>query len=447
MLNIFIVEDDKWYAEIMRHYLSLNIDYVVEHYYSGKDCLKNLHKNPDVVCIDYSLADMHGGELVKEIIRQRDDIHFVIVSGQKDVQVAIDLLREKNVEDYIVKDDNTNERLRKAVLRIQEQKALKTELTSLKQELQTKYGFSKSIKGSSASIREVFRLMQKACETTINVSITGETGTGKELVAKCIHYNSSRKNKNFVAVNVTAIPKELIESELFGYEKGAFTGAYSHRIGKFEEANGGTLFLDEIADMDLNMQSKLLRVLQEREVVRIGSNRIIELNVRIIVATHKNLAEEVRNGSFREDIYYRLLGLPIQLPSLRSRKEDIAPLVDFFSDEFFKENKKKRKEFSKEAIKKLLNYSFPGNIRELKAIVELAIVLSENSEVTENDIVFNQLFSVSDLVASECSLKEYNNKIIKYYLDKYNNDVALVAQKLEIGKSTLYKMMQKGVLE
>jgi DNA-binding NtrC family response regulator len=284
--------------------------------------------------------------------------------------------------------------------------------------------------------------MQKALLSSISVSITGETGTGKELVAKAIHYNSPRKKAPFVAVNVSAIPSELIESEMFGFEKGAFTGAVGRRIGKFEEANGGTLFLDEIGDMDTNMQTKLLRVLQEEEFSRIGSNKVIKTNCRIMVATHKNLANEVKNGKFRQDLYYRLLGLPIELPPLRVREQDVIYLAKHFIKDFSKSNNLPKKELSNSAIKKLNKYDFPGNVRELKAIIELAMVLSTGEEITDTDITFNSSLGLDDLFNKEMTLKEYNQKIVEYYLKKNNDDIKIVAQKLDIGKSTIYRMMQ-----
>jgi DNA-binding NtrC family response regulator len=286
--------------------------------------------------------------------------------------------------------------------------------------------------------------MEKATTNNITVSITGETGTGKELVAKAIHYNSTRKKKSFVAVNVAAIPKELIESELFGHEKGAFTGAVARRIGKFEEAHKGTLFLDEIGEMDLNMQAKLLRVLQEREVTRVGGNELVKIDVRLIVATHKNLLEEVQKGNFREDLYYRLLGLPIVVPPLRDRGSDIILLAKYFVEQFCKENKMPLLKISSEAQKKLLQYAFPGNIRELKAMAELAAVMANDDSIQPDDITFNATRNTADLLLRESTLKEYNQMILKHFLQKYDNNVLLVAQKLDIGKSTIYRMIKNG---
>jgi DNA-binding NtrC family response regulator len=285
--------------------------------------------------------------------------------------------------------------------------------------------------------------MEKAVQTNITVSITGETGSGKEVVAKGLHYNSNRRKKSFIAVNVAAIPSELIESELFGYEKGSFTGADSARLGKFEEADGGTLFLDEIGEMPANMQSKLLRVLQEKEITRIGSSKTRKVDVRLVVATHKNLSQEVEAGNFREDLYYRLLGLPIELPPLRSRGNDILMLARHFVDAFGQENGLDNIEITESAREKLLKYSFPGNVRELKALMELGSVMCNENKIQDTDITFTSTRGISGLLIEEKSLKEYTIGIINHYLERYNNNVLLVAQKLDIGKSTIYRMLKE----
>jgi transcriptional regulator with PAS, ATPase and Fis domain len=275
------------------------------------------------------------------------------------------------------------------------------------------------------------------------VTITGETGTGKELVAKAIHYNSSRSDKPFVAVNVAAIPHDLIESELFGFEKGAFTGANYRRIGRFEEAHGGTLFLDEIAELDIALQAKLLRALQEKEIVRIGSNKPVKTDCRIIVATHQNLQELVLRKAFRQDLYYRLYGLHIELPPLRNRGNDLILLAKHFVNDFCKENELPAKTLSKSAVDKLLSYSFPGNIRELKSVMELAITLADNDEITHEHIVLENEALMPDITEQEMTLQEYNLRILKKYLEKYNNNTSVVAEKLGIGVATVYRMIKK----
>ncbi|OFY47674.1 MAG: regulator [Bacteroidetes bacterium GWF2_41_31] len=438
--KIFIVEDDRFYGELLKRHLQLNPENEVYLYLTGKDCLTNLHLKPDMISLDYRLPDFSGDSILKKVHFDYPDLPIVIVSGQEDVKTAVYLLKE-GAYDYFVKDQDTQDRLWNVANKIRENKQLKREINVLKEEVGKKYNFA-NIKGNSTAIKNVFSLMDRALKARITVSIIGETGTGKELVAKAIHYNSTRANQPFVAVNVAAIPSELIESELFGYEKGAFTGANARKIGKFEQANGGTIFLDEIGEMSLNMQSKLLRVLQENELSRLGGNTLIKLDVRLIVSTHKNLADEVKAGNFREDLYYRLLGLPIELPPLRQRGSDIIVLAKYFTDEFCGANNLPTKSISLKAQEKLMSYGYPGNVRELKAVIELAVVLSDTAEIDPESINFNTTDSISNFLLNECTLEEYNKRIVSYFLEKNDNNVVVTAKKLNIGKSTIYRMLK-----
>jgi DNA-binding NtrC family response regulator len=439
--RIFIVEDDPWYGEILGYHLSLNPDHEIYRYTTGKDCLQNLSKKPGLISIDYSLPDMNGVDLLKKIKEHNQNIPVVVISGQEDIATAVDLLK-KGASDYFIKDDNTKELLWNAVNRIKERQSLVDEVETLKEELGQKYEFNKAIKGNSPALLRIFSLLEKASRTNINVSITGETGTGKEVVAKAIHYNSERKKKPFVAVNMAAIPRELIESELFGHEKGAFTGAMARKAGKFEEANKGTIFLDEIAELDLSLQSKILRVLQERELIRVGGNEKVTLDARLIVATHKNLLDEVKKGTFREDLFYRVMGLPIDLPPLRERGNDILLLAKYFLDEFCKSNKLKLIVIGPDAMEKLMKYNYPGNVRELKAVMDLSAVMCDEEQIKAGDIYFAAASSNEVSVNEEKTMKDYTIDIIKHFLKKYDNNVIKVADKLDIGKSTIYKMIQ-----
>ncbi|GAB1447348.1 MAG: sigma-54 dependent transcriptional regulator [Bacteroidia bacterium] len=439
--TIFIVEDDTWYRNFLSYSVSLNPDYKVEAFADAKECLANLHKKPDLITVDYSLPGMNGAELIKKIKELDDHAQIMVISGQEDVGTAVELLK-LGVFDYIIKNEDTKPRLLNSINNALTNSALRSEISNLREDLGKKYDFSKTIIGNSDLIKQTFSLIEKAANSKITVSITGETGTGKELVAKAIHYHSERKKAAFVPVNVAAIPKELIESELFGHEKGAFTGADARRIGKFELAHKGTIFLDEIGELDLSLQAKLLRVLQEREVTRIGGNQTIPVDVRVIVATHKNLSEEIQAGRFREDLYYRLLGLPIALPPLRDRGYDIIHISKAFIDEFCKENKMGKIMLSSDAQKRLLDYSYPGNIRELKAIIDLACVMCDGGIIEAKDITYNSDKSMSSYLSREMTLDDFNNLIIKTYLDKYNGNVITVAKKLEVGKSTIYRIMK-----
>ncbi len=441
--KIFIVEDDPLYGEMLKYHLSLNPDNEVVKFETGEECLRNLYQAPSLISLDYSLPDMSGFEVIKKVKEYNQDIPIVIVSGQEDVATAVKLLKD-GAYDYFVKDEDTKERLWNTLKNIKERLELKEEINVLKEEIGKKYEFKKIIRGNSPAIKQIFKLIEKATTTNITVSLYGETGTGKELVAKAIHYNSIRVKYSFVPINVTAIPSELIESEFFGHEKGAFTGANSRKIGKFEMANKGTIFLDEIGEMDLNMQAKLLRVIQEKELTRVGGNKPIKFDARVIVATNRNLSKEVQKGNFREDLYYRLLGLPIEIPPLRYRGNDILILAKFFVDDFCKENKLDKLEISSKAQEKLLKYPFPGNVRELKAVMELACVLTNTAAIEEDHITFNSTNAKSDFLLEEDTLTGYVQKIVKYYLQKYNNNVMVVAKKLDIGKSTIYRMIKNN---
>jgi two-component system, NtrC family, response regulator AtoC len=345
--------------------------------------------------------------------------------------------------DYITKSDDIKDRLLNTVKNLRNGIGLKREITNLRKEIQKKYSFRQSILGESLAIKVVYDLIEKALSTNITVIISGETGTGKELVAKAVHYNSKRKDQSFVTVNVAAIPSDLVESELFGHEKGSFTGAAFRRIGRFEEADGGTLFLDEIGEMELNLQAKLLRVLQEKEIVRIGSNKPIKTDCRIVVATNKNLKEEVKKGNFREDLYYRLLGLPIELPPLRDRANDILILARHFILNFCNENNIPLKKLSVSSQKKLMSYPFPGNVRELKSVIELAVTLSEKDEIEPSDLIVDMGEPLSVATNDILTLREYQLKIIKATLKKNNNDIRLAAEKLDIGISTIYRILKE----
>ncbi len=445
-INIFVVDDDAIYSSVLAHFLSLNPDYNVKKFNTARDFLAALHLKPEIVTLDYKLPETTGEHLLQQILEQSPKTKVIMISAQEDIKVAINLFK-KGAYDYIVKDGDTQQRLWLCVQHLKETLSLEHEVEALKQEVEKKYDFQKAIIGNSLAIKQVFGFMAKAATSNITVSITGETGTGKDLVAKSIHFNSPRKRFPFVAVNVAAIPRDLLESELFGHERGAFTGAAARRIGKFEEAHKGTLFLDEIGEMDINMQAKLLRVLQEKEITRVGSNEVIKIDVRIIVATHRNLPELVKKGSFREDLYYRLLGLRIQLPALRERGNDILLIAKFFIDQFCVDNNLGKKSLTVEAKKKLMLYAYPGNIRELKSIVDLACVMCDGEEIEEEHV---QLSAMGGATFSEntdnLTLKQFTLQLIQHYLDVNNYDVNEVANKLDIGKSTIYRMISNNEL-
>lgn len=440
--RIFVVEDDPIYQRMIKYLMEFDPDHEVHVFSTGQECLQQLDKQPNIISLDYSLPDMTGEEVLRKIKAVNQDIHVLILSGQQDIATAVKLLKS-GAFDYITKDSETKDRLLNAIRHIKDQKNLKEEVNMLREELEVKYEFGNSVIGDSPVMQPVFRMMEKAAQSNITISLYGATGTGKEVVAKSIHFNSPRQKGPFIPVNMGAIPRELVESELFGHEKGAFTGAMARKKGHFELANGGTLFLDEVAEMDLNTQTKLLRALQEREIVRVGGEKAISFDARIVIATHKDLGEEVRKGRFREDLYYRLLGLNIKLPLLMERGNDILILAQSFLDKFTRQNKMGKMSIAKAAKGKLLAYSYPGNVRELKAIMELAAVLANDQIIQEEDIQFNSVQREAGFLTQELTLEGYKNLIIKSFLDKYNDDVMLVAKKLDIGKSTIYRMLKE----
>lgn len=441
MTKIAVIEDDIYFQEILKYHILKNPDNEIKLYTKGKEFIKDNSYIPDIITLDYKLPDNNELELYKKLKKANPHTPIIIISGQSDVSVAVELL-SNGAYDYIIKNEHLGNRLwnslRNATTEIQNLK----EIEKLKSEINKNAKLHTTFTGNSQQIKEVTRLISKAINTNITVSLYGETGTGKELAAKAIHYNSIRKNNPFIVVNLSAIPKDLIESELFGHEKGAFTSAIKSRIGKFEEANTGTLFLDEIGEIDLNIQTKLLRVIQEKEFSRIGSNKIIKTDIRLITATNKNMKEEVEKGNFREDLFYRLQGFPINMPPLRQRGLDTIYLAKHFLNEFCSENNLSSLNISAEAKNKLLSYHYPGNVRELKTIIEYAATITDSNTITDKEIIFRDNSKSCDLCSKELTLDEYNAKLIENYIKKYNS-ITIAAKKLDIARSKIYRYKAK----
>lgn len=386
--RIFVVEDNDFFAQLIKHKLETNDQNEVTLFNNGEDFKAALYLNPDIVVLDYNLPNTNGIDVLKEIKNFNDQIKTILLSGQEKVDVVLEAF-EFGAEEYIKKDDNALTMLDLKVQKHSKSVNLLKEVDVLRDQIIDRHRYDRII-GESPALLKVLRLIQKVEKTNMLALITGESGTGKELVASAIHYNSARKSRPFVAVNVAAIPEDLMESELFGHERGAFTGADSKRIGKFEEANDGTIFLDEIGEMDIHMQTKLLRVLQESKITRLGSNKEIPLNVRIIAATNKNLAQRVKDGKMREDLYYRLQGFLIHLPPLRDRGNDILILAKSMLQTFCESNRLPTKSFSSEALKDMMKHPWSGNVRELKAFVERAILISDADIIEADDLIFSQ---------------------------------------------------------
>jgi two-component system, NtrC family, response regulator AtoC len=379
-VKILVVDDESYMREIVREAL-VSEGFIVDEAADGQAALALVRQCPyDVVITDLRLPGVAGEEILKETLAIFPETIVIIMTGFGNIQTAVDAIR-RGAYDYLPKPFQLDEmvmRVEKAL----EERQLKSDNSILREALQSKYQFSNLI-GNSPAMQNIYRLVATVADKTSTVLITGETGTGKELIARAIHYNGPRKDKPLICVNCGAIPANLLEDELFGHVKGAFTGAHQHRIGRFEQANQGTLFLDEIGDLPLELQIKLLRVLQEREFQKIGGTGSVKVDVRIIAATNADLMEKVRQGEFREDLYYRLNVIPIHISPLRQRREDIPLLISHFTRKFCSDQHLPLKRVSHAAIKQLLAFEWPGNIRQLENVMEMAVTLSGDRELLD----------------------------------------------------------------
>lgn len=402
--------------------------------------LKFLNENIDVVILDVLLPDRDGLELLKKFKEDFPIIPVVVISGHGDIKMAVEAMK-LGAFDFIEKPLSI-ERLISTVKNAVTIKNLQVENLNLR--LKTPEVI---FVGKSPPIREILDSIEKISKTDVSVLITGENGTGKELVARLIHNKSKRRFYPFVGINCAAIPDTLIESELFGYERGAFTGAVRQKKGKIEMANKGTLFLDEIADLSLAAQAKILRVLQEKQFERVGGNNAVSVDVRIISATNKDILKEMKEGRFREDLYYRLNVVPIHIPPLRERKEDIRELALFFLQEYNTRNNKNLK-ISERAIKLLEEYDWPGNVRELKNFLERVFIFSDQNLVDKGDISKNFYGNITTIYEmDEMTLKEakvnFERNLILSRLKKYNNNISKAAESLGIDRTYLHKKIKE----
>ena len=381
--SILIIDDEQSQREILSGFLSKS-GYKVYTAESGVQGLKIIkEKIIDIILSDFKMPEMTGLEILEEVSIINPQISFVIITAYGTVENAVKAMR-LGASDYISKPVNLDE-LELLLDRIIEHKNLKSENQLLREQLREKYKIS-SIISQSSKMEEVINLVSRSAISRAAILITGENGTGKEVIAKAIHHASLRNDKPFIVINIPALSENLLESELFGHEKGAFTGAEKMKNGRFELADGGTIFLDEIGDMSINTQIKILRVLQEHSFERVGGTEKIEVDVRIVTATNQDLEKKIREGAFREDLYYRLNVVSIRIPPLRERKEDVSPLVEHFINLYCNENNRDKLEISKEAFDKLMKYNYPGNIRELENIIERAVVLTRGDTITLNDL-------------------------------------------------------------
>ena len=387
--KLFVIDDDADIRELIINYFQPR-GYQMQGFASAEDALLTLENSPescDVLITDLRLPKMSGFELIRAIKEKFLDIPIILMTGHKSSESAIQAIQE-GAYDFVVKPLHIPQ-LMVSIERALHLKKIREENSALRAAVTAKDGSIEGMIGKSQAFLKVVDLAKRVADSSANIFISGESGTGKEVIARTIHQFSSRKKENFVAINCSAIPENLLESELFGYMKGAFTGAIDKKIGLFEEAEGGTLFLDEIGDLTLALQAKLLRVFQERKIKRLGENQFRKVDVRIICATHKNLRKEVQEKTFREDLYFRIAVIPIHIPPLRERKEDILPLAEFFLKKFSALNRASITGFTKEAIEYLLRSAWVGNVRELENAVERAVVLRSKGNIEIEDLNFD----------------------------------------------------------
>lgn len=454
MERILVVDDDGEVRESVADVLR-QAGYDVDEAKDGKKAVKCIDAGSyDLVLTDLNLPKLDGMKVLKHVLDESPDTICIILTGFGTIKGSVEAIK-MGAFDYISKPVKSDE-IVIVVEKALKYRRLERENVLLKQQLRKKYQFENFI-GDSKPIQKVFELIEKVADTDSTVLITGESGTGKELIAKAIHYNSYRRDNPMVVINCGAIPEELLESELFGHEKGAFTGAHKMRVGRFELANGGTIFLDEIGDMSPNLQVKLLRVLQEQKFERVGGTRTLEIDVRIIAATNKNLINAVNRGNFRQDLYYRLNVIPIKVPPLRHRKSDIPLLIDFFFKRIDARKRNGISGFSSEAGEALVAYDWPGNVRELENMVERLSILANGDQVELQDIpesikgkgakieVVEVTIPKNGIVFDQ-AVEEYEKKLILEALNETNWVKTKAAKLLNINRTTLIEKMKKKKL-
>lgn len=451
---VYIVDDEQAISKLLTYWVRDKWKYDIEVFGNGEDLLRKLVNKPDLVLLDIMLPGMDGIEVLKRIKQLDENLPVIILSAQGSIEVAVDALKF-GAFDYFAKPIDI-QRLEPAIKNAIKNYDLTKELENLKENVKKEYSFD-NIVSADGKMQDVFKLVSKVLNNDITVLIYGESGTGKELIARAIHYNGKRKDKPFIVVNCASIPRELLESELFGHEKGSFTGAHQRKLGKFELANGGTLFLDEVGELEMLLQAKLLRVIQEKEFERVGGTELIKTDVRILSATNRDLRQAVERKEFREDLYYRLNSFPISIPPLRYRKGDIIVLAQHFLDTFNKKLNKNSKGFSKKALKLIYEYNWPGNIREMENTIERCLIIAEKEVIEVDDLpphiraaesvntteISGALFSDDAIVPFE-KLKE---EAIRHALKITEGNIVEAAKKLQLGRATIYRLMEKYNIE
>jgi DNA-binding NtrC family response regulator len=444
--RILLVDDDKNTANGLRKIL-LQDGYDTSCTYTGKEASNLIEtEHFDIVITDMKLPDISGFSIIEKVKKKDIDIAVVMITAFSSIQTAIDAMK-KGADDYLTKPVNIEE-LELILKKIWEKRLLIIQNKELKQKLNDKYNFS-GIIGNTPEIQLIFKTITEIAPTAATVLIYGDTGTGKELIANAIHYSSDRRDKPFITLHCASLSEGVLESELFGHEKGAFTGAISQRRGRFELANGGSLFLDEVGEMNSHVQIKLLRVLETGKFERVGGEKTFESDVRIIAATNKDLEKEIKEGRFREDLYYRLNVINLKLPSLIERKEDIGLFIDNFLIKYSKKNRKNIKGLTPQSAKLLNNYDWPGNVRELENAIERAVVMARNEYVEPNDLPSNINVNTKKSrketfrIPSGATMKEIEKKVIIETLQTTNGSKSKAAKILGISTRKIeYKIKE-----
>lgn len=437
MRKILVIDDEQNIRKMLTRVLSPE-GFIVKEANNGLEALKRLQEeNYSLVLLDLKMPGLNGIETLKEIRENDLNLPVIMMSAYGSIPEAVEAMK-LGALDYLIKPFDIEE-LKIIIKRAIKQYELEVENIYYREEEEKRFNFDEII-GKSSSINKVLEMVKSVASTPATVLITGENGTGKELIARAIHKNSLRKNSPFVVVNCVAFSPNLLESELFGHEKGSFTGAIAKRIGRFEMANGGTIFLDEIGEMDLTIQTKLLRVLQEREFERVGSSRTIKVDVRILSATNKDLKKEIEERRFREDLFYRLNVFNVDVPPLRERKEDIPLIVEHLTGKYNKILNKKVKKVSAKAMELLLNYNYPGNIRELENIIERSMIMAKDEIIDEKYFNF---ISKEEYIEKKGTLKETEKELIIKYLIQNKGNRTKTAEILGISRRSLQNKIKE----
>ncbi len=448
MTRILIVDDEKNIRDSLKMILEYE-GYETFFAENGKRALEQIDEEAfGIVLLDIKMPGMDGLEVLDNIRKKDEDLPVLMISGHGTIETAVEATK-KGAYDFLQKPLD-REKILVTVRNALRQQTLARENREIKEKIEG----DEQILGGSRAIGDIIELIKRVGPTDARILITGENGTGKELVAKGIHRYSKRSGMAFVEVNCAAIPNELLESELFGHEKGAFTGAASRRIGKFEAAHQGTLFLDEIGDLSLTAQAKVLRAIEEGKIERLGSNKVIEVDVRLVSATNKNLQQLIESETFREDLYHRLNVIPIHIPPLRERREDIPVLAQSFADAVCKRNGFPRKLFDKETLKTLQTYEWNGNVRELRNIVERLVIMSRGDRILPDDLTVigpQKKGGIDAIVETAETFQEFKDKaereFLKYQLERRGWNVSQTAEDLGIQRSHLYNKIKKYGLE